>query len=123
MVILDKIKNIIILVWGIIVKILKTVGRFIKRIWKILVGLAALVVIIVAAAWGYDYYTNEYVPQKKLDAAVEGITSNINSKNDSIKAEYALFVLNKNHEWGSHFSLLIQELGCFLLMNSLARQP
>ena len=100
LVILDKIKNVILLVWGIIVKILKIVGKFIKRIWKILVGLAALVVIIVVAAMGYDYYTNEYIPQKLLDEAVADIESKFNSKNDSIKYDCSMSILTKDFDWG-----------------------
>lgn len=100
LVILDKVKNVILWVWRNIVKILKTIGRFIKRIWKILVGLAALVVIIVIAAMGYDYYKNEYIPQKLLDEAVSDIESKFNSKNDSIKYECSISILTINYDWG-----------------------
>lgn len=100
LVIIDKCKTGLSTIFSFIWNCIKAIGRFIKRIWKILVGLAALAIIIVAAAWGYDYYTNEYIPQKKLDTAIEEITSNINSKNDSIKSQYALFVLDKKHQWG-----------------------
>lgn len=100
LVILGKIKDFILAVWSFIVKSLKGVGRFIKRIWKILVGLAALIIIIAAGAWGYDYYNNTYIPEKLLSEAVADIKSKFNSKNDSIKLEYAFNILHTDYAWG-----------------------
>lgn len=99
LVILGKIKDFILAVWSFVVKCLKGVGRFIKRIWKILVGLAALIIIIAAGAWGYDYYKNTYIPEKLLSEAVADIESKFNSKNDSIKLEYAFNILHTDYAW------------------------
>lgn len=70
------------------------------RTCKILFAVVVVAIILGGGALGLSYYYDEYIPKKKLDAAVEEIISNIKSKNDSIKAKYALFVLVKNHQWG-----------------------
>lgn len=99
LVILGKIKDFILAIWSFVVKCLKGVGRFIKRIWKILIGIAALIIIIAAGAWGYDYYNNTYIPEKLLSEAVDDIESKFYSKNDSIKLEYAFYILRTDYDW------------------------
>ena len=99
LVILGKIKDFILAIWSFVVKCLKGLGRFIKRIWKILIGIAALIIIIAAGAWGYYYYNNTYIPEKLLSEAVDDIESKFYSKNDSIKLEYAFNILHRDYDW------------------------
>lgn len=99
LVVLSKIKEVSLLLLGFIVTCIKFLGRFIKRIWKILVGLAALIMIVIGCIWGYDYYNNVYLPEKLLNEAVADIESKFNSKDDSIKCEYAYNILLTDYDW------------------------
>lgn len=82
-----------------ILKCILWIGRLLKKIWKYILGLVIIGALIGGGVAAYDYYTYTYIPQKKLDAAIEEILVGINSPNDSIKTEYALYVLDKKHEW------------------------
>lgn len=99
-VIIGKIKDFILIVWSFVIKCFYGIGRFIKRIWKILVSLAALIIIVAAATWGYNYYNHTYIPKKLLNDAIADIESKLNSKNDSIKLKYAFNILHTDYAWG-----------------------
>lgn len=73
---------------------------FLTKPWKYILGIVILIVIIIGGMCGFDYIQGTYIPEKKLNDAVNIITANINSKNDSIKTEYALYLLDKSHVWG-----------------------
>ena len=74
--------------------------KFIVRIWKYLVVGLSLIIAIFICYLGYDYYTNEYIPKKKLNNAIADITHNFNNSIDSIKSDYAINILNSEHKWG-----------------------
>lgn len=59
-----------------------------------------LVLVVCGCYWGYGYYTNNYLPEKKLNEAITDVKSKFNSDNDSLKAEYVFYLLDKNHKWG-----------------------
>lgn len=48
----------------------------------------------------YDSFNNTYIPKAKLDSVLQIISTNLNSKNDSIKIECAYLVLFKEPKWG-----------------------
>lgn len=100
LVIIEKCKTAIMAFLKGILKCILWIGRLLKKIWKYILGLVIIGALIGGGVAAYDYYTYTYIPQKKLDAAIEEILAGINSPNDSIKTEYALYVLDKKHEWG-----------------------
>ena len=100
LVIIEKCKTIIMAFFKGILKCILWVGRLLKKIWKYILGVVIIGGLIIGGVAAYDYYTYTYIPEKKLNAAVEEIKVGINSPNDSIKTEYALYVLDKKHEWG-----------------------
>ena len=87
LVILEKIKGTVLLIWTYLLKVIRSVGRFLKRIWKILVSVAALVVIIGVGVYCVDYYNNTYIPQKQFEEACSDIEAKFESKIDSIKPQ------------------------------------
>ena len=58
-----------------------------------------LALVVFGCVIGYNYYNNTYLPEKKLNDAISGVKSKFNSDNDSLKAEYAFYLLEKNHKW------------------------
>lgn len=100
LVIIEKCKTSIMAFLKGILKCILWIGRLLKKIWKYILGLVVIGALIGGGVAAYDYYTYTYIPQKKLDAAIEKIMEGINSPNDSIKTEYAKYVLYKKHEWG-----------------------
>lgn len=99
LVIIEKCKTAIMAFLNGILKCILWIGRLLKKIWKYILGLVIIGALIGGGVAAYDYYTYTYIPQKKLDAAIEEILVGINSPNDSIKTEYAFYVLDKKHEW------------------------
>lgn len=59
-----------------------------------------LALVVFGCVVGYNYYNNTYLPEKKLNEAITDVKSKFNSDNDSLKAEYAFYLLEKNHKWG-----------------------
>lgn len=59
-----------------------------------------LALVVFGCIVGYNYYVNTYLPEKQLNDAISDVKSKFNSDNDSIKAEYAFYLLEKNHKWG-----------------------
>ncbi len=100
LVIIEKCKTAIMAFFKGILKCILWVGRLFKKIWKYILGGVIIGGLIIGGVAAYDYYTYTYIPEKKLNAAIEEIKVGINSPNDSIKTEYALYVLDKKHEWG-----------------------
>lgn len=99
LVILGKIKGTVLLIWTYLLKVIRSVGRFLKRIWKILVSVAALVVIIGVGVYCVDYYNNTYIPQKQFEEACSDIEAKFESKIDSIKLECSINILKRSNEW------------------------
>lgn len=58
-----------------------------------------LALVVFGCIIGYNYYNNTYLPEKKLNDAISDVKSKFNSDNDSLKAEYAFYLLEKNHKW------------------------
>ena len=100
LVIIEKCKTAIMAFLKGILKCILWIGRLLKKIWKYILGLVIIGALIGGGLAAYDYYTYTYIPQKKLDAAIEEILVAINSPNDSIKTVYAFYVLDKKHKWG-----------------------
>lgn len=100
LVIIEKCKTVIMAFFKGILKCILWLGRLLKKIWKYILGVVIIGGLIIGGVAAYDYYTYTYIPEKKLNAAIEEIKVGINSPNDSIKTEYALYVLDKKHEWG-----------------------
>jgi len=63
--------------------------HIIKRKWKLLVGIVALIVIVAAGIWGCIYYNNTYIPKKLLKEAVEDITNKFETSTADEKLTYA----------------------------------
>lgn len=72
--------------------------RYIKRIWKWIVGVIILAALIIGGVALYNYLHDEYLPKKKLDRAVNEIIQKFTAENT--KVEYAHYILQKNHDWG-----------------------
>lgn len=100
LVIIDKCKTAIMAFLKSILECVLWIGRLLKKIWKYILGVVIIGGLIIGGVAAYDYYTYTYIPEKKLNAAVEEIKVSINSPNDSIRVEYALYVLDKKHKWG-----------------------
>lgn len=72
-----------------------------RRNLKILTWIFVIIVVVIGCGlMVYNYYNNTYLPEKILNEAISDVKSKFNSDNDSIKAEYALYFLEKNHKWG-----------------------
>ena len=95
LIILEKIKDAIVVIWRYLINIITSLFRFIKRIWKVLLGLAAIFIIIAIIWLGVDYYYNNYLPQKRTDEAIADLNSKFNSKKDAEKTDYAFFILRR----------------------------
>lgn len=100
LVVLEKIKNGILCISRFILKCIVAIGRFLMKIWKLLVGVALLAIIIYGGIEGYDYYKYTYVPEKLLSEAVEDIEYKFLMEADSIKYDYAYAILRKDYKWG-----------------------
>lgn len=74
--------------------------KFIVRIWRYLVVGLSLIIAIFICYLGYDYYTNEYIPKKKINNAIVDITHKFYTSKDSIKCDYAMKILSMETEWG-----------------------
>lgn len=107
LVVLEKIKGIFVIIGDYLVKIIKaiaiffkSIGRFIKRFWKILIVVLFVTCVGVFGYFCYDYYTYTYIPKKLLDNAVSDIKNKFYSNDDSIKCKYALAIMTDSYEWG-----------------------
>lgn len=71
-----------------------------KKILKIICIIALGCGLIGGLITAYIYYTEEYIPKKLLDEAVADIKSKFNSKDESIRDEYAFNILQTDYSWG-----------------------
>jgi hypothetical protein len=72
------------------VKVLSSIGRFFKNKWKLLVCLLAVALLVIGGILGYDYYKNTYIPEKRLNEAIQDI-----EKMDKQLADMLTPVFNK----------------------------
>lgn len=79
---------------------LQKIIRTFKKTLKVTLIISIIGAIAGASYWGYDYYTNTYIPKKLLDEACADITNKFNSKNDSVKRECAFSILKRSYSWG-----------------------
>lgn len=100
LVVLEKIKNGIICACSFVFKCIVAIGKFLKRIWKILLSIAILAIIVFGGIEGYDYYKYTYVPEKLLNEAIRDIEHNFLMEADTIKHDYAYAILRKDYKWG-----------------------
>ena len=59
-----------------------------------------LFILCIAIGIGVYYLFHTYIPEKRLEAAVEEIVSKLDSEDVEIKTDYAYYVLRSDHEWG-----------------------
>jgi len=59
-----------------------------KRIGKVLLVIAFIAIIVTAGAWGYSYYYNDYLPEKRLNDACEDLVKKFQSNDKAISLEY-----------------------------------
>jgi len=100
LVVIDKCKSVLCAIWRFVVKCFKAIWKLLKKNWKYILGITSIIGLIIGSVCGYQYYKHEYIPKKKRDAVIKEIIDSINSRNDSIKTVYSLFILDKKHEWG-----------------------
>ena len=89
LVIFGKIKGFIISIWSFVVKCLKGIGGFIKKIWKIFVGLLVLAFVVGCAIWGYDAY-QEQAYQKQVNRLEHKLNNFSNPDSVFIVSDYVL---------------------------------
>ena len=89
LVIFGKIKDFIISIWSFVVKCLKGIGGFIKKIWKILVGLLVLAFVVGYAIWGYHAY-QEQAYQKQVNRLEHKLNNFSNPDSVFIVSDYVL---------------------------------
>ena len=65
-----------------------------KRIGKVVLLFLIIVIVFSIGAWGYDYYYNKYLPEKRLEDAVADIYNKYKSKKGSSKVCYAYYILS-----------------------------
>lgn len=100
LVILEKIKKDFLCICRFVSKCLTHIGNFLKKIWKILLVIVILALIVYGGIEGYGYYKNTYLPEKLLNEAVEDIEHKLSMEADSVKYDYAYYILLKDHQWG-----------------------
>ena len=87
-------------------------GQFIKRRWKILVGLVIFIVIVLVGYKVYDNYTYVTLPMKEQNEAVDRMESKLHSDDPSISLPFAYkdILLNKHLYEGYYFPEVIDRL-------------
>ena len=71
-----------------------------KRAGKFLLGLSLVALLVAAGVWGYSYYYDEYLPEKRLDEACTDILNKMHSNQDSIRLHYNYKILWNDESWG-----------------------
>ena len=98
-IILDRIKSCIEVLWSFIIKCLRYIGSLFKRIWKYIVGGIAFILVIILLTIAYNFY-KDYRYNKKLDEVVTDITNNFHNGIDSDeRLNLAYDILDPEHEW------------------------
>lgn len=82
-------------------------NKRLKQLGRYFLILFAIALVIAGAVWGYVYYNEEYLPEKRrieankrLDEACYDILKKLNSDQDSIKIEYSTKILQNDAYWG-----------------------
>lgn len=71
-----------------------------KRVGKVVLALAVVTVIVAASAWGYSYYYDEYLPEKRLDEACADVLSKMRSSDKAVSIKYCQKILENETQWG-----------------------
>lgn len=71
-----------------------------KLAGKVLLALSIVALLVAAGAWGYSYYYDEYLPEKRLDEACKDILDKLHSNQDSIRLQYSKKILWNDEKWG-----------------------
>lgn len=74
--------------------------KFIFRTWRYWAVCLSCITVVILCFFAYNYYTNEYIPKKRLNTAIADITHIFNNSVDSIKSQYSMRILNSEYEWG-----------------------
>ena len=80
----------------------ESVRKFKKIFFKVLKAIVILVLIgctIWGAVAGYTYYTEEYIPEKRLNEAVADIVQKYHNSNDSVKYLLAKDIITIGKDW------------------------
>lgn len=80
----------------------ESVRKFKKIFLKVLKAIVILVLIgctIWGAVAGYTYYTEEYIPEKRLNEAVADIVQKYHNSNDSVKYLLAKDIITIGKDW------------------------
>lgn len=84
-------------IWAIVIKCLKGVGCFLKKRWKIIVSVIAVIAAIIAGVAWFDYYKQVTLPLKQQRKAVDLVESKLNSDDSVSRAKYSYEILQKKH--------------------------
>lgn len=71
-----------------------------KLAGKVLLALSIVALLVAAGTWGYSYYYDEYLPEKRLDEACKDILYKLHSNQDSIRLQYSKKILWNDEKWG-----------------------
>ena len=64
-----------------------------KQAGKVLLGLSLVALLVAAGVWGYSYYYDEYLPEKRLKEASSDILNKMHSNNKIESLEYCRKIL------------------------------
>jgi hypothetical protein len=67
-----------------------------KRVGKVLLVIVFIAIIVAAGAWGYSYYYDDYLPEKRLNDACEDIVKKFHSNDKALSLEYSRKILLNN---------------------------
>lgn len=71
-----------------------------RRFGWISLSVLVLALLIAGGIWGYNYYNEDYLPQKMLDEACDDVINKFSSEEDSIVIEYSKKILQNETYWG-----------------------
>ncbi len=95
---MNFIKKVFSWIKNIMVKFFNCLLKFFKRIWKYLIGLIILGALIGGAVAAYNYYENDYLPQKRM----EQLKRDLASKEGESQVQLALRVITRNSDWSDY---------------------
>ena len=64
-----------------------------KRVGKVALGLTVVAVVFTAGAWGYSYYYDDYLPEKRLDEVCTDVLNKMHSSDKNVRIEYCRKIL------------------------------
>ena len=95
--ILRMIKHSLLAIWSYVIKCFNGIGCFLKKRWKILVGVVAGIAVVICVGALCNYIIEDVIPQKKENKAVDIVESKLHSDDPDIKMECAYRILQRQH--------------------------